>query len=77
MDNPDSRVGLFAPDSDCYDEFKQLFNPVIEDYHNIDLKKLKFKHDFGDPNNLPEFTEKYTDEILRSRIMVARTVEGK
>lgn len=32
--NLDSGVGLYAPDAEAYNLFKDLFNPVIEEYHN-------------------------------------------
>ena len=31
--NLDSGVGIYAPDAEAYTLFKELFNPVIEDYH--------------------------------------------
>jgi protein-arginine kinase len=32
--NLDSGVGIYAPDAEAYTLFKELFNPVIQDYHN-------------------------------------------
>jgi protein-arginine kinase len=32
--NLDSGVGLYAPDAEAYTLFKELFDPVIQDYHN-------------------------------------------
>lgn len=32
--NLDSGVGVYAPDAESYTLFKELFNPIIEDYHN-------------------------------------------
>lgn len=32
--NLDSGVGLYAPDAEAYTMFKDLFDPVIEEYHN-------------------------------------------
>lgn len=32
--NLDSGVGLYAPDAESYTMFKDLFDPVIEEYHN-------------------------------------------
>jgi len=32
--NLDSGVGVYAPDAEAYTTFKELFNPIIEDYHD-------------------------------------------
>jgi protein-arginine kinase len=32
--NLDSGVGVYAPDAEAYTLYKELFNPLIEDYHN-------------------------------------------
>jgi protein-arginine kinase len=32
--NLDSGVGVYAPDAEAYTTFKELFDPLIEDYHN-------------------------------------------
>ncbi|KAJ1357798.1 hypothetical protein KIN20_016030 [Parelaphostrongylus tenuis] len=34
VENLDSSVGLYAPDAEAYTLFADLFNPVIEEYHN-------------------------------------------
>ncbi|KAK6045604.1 ATP:guanido phosphotransferase protein [Cooperia oncophora] len=34
VENLDSGVGLYAPDAESYTLFADLFNPVIEEYHN-------------------------------------------
>ncbi|KAK4307593.1 hypothetical protein Pmani_020658 [Petrolisthes manimaculis] len=31
--NPDSGVGVYAPDAESYIMFRDLFDPVIDDYH--------------------------------------------
>jgi protein-arginine kinase len=32
--NLDSGVGVYAPDAESYTLFKELFNPIIQEYHN-------------------------------------------
>ena len=76
VENPDSHVGLYAPDPDCYDTFPEIFWPVIGDYHKVDVFSLKAIHDFGNPTLLPEFDAKYTDSIVSTRIRVGRTLKG-
>ncbi len=34
MKNLDSGVGVYAPDAEAYTMFKELFDPIIEEYHN-------------------------------------------
>jgi creatine kinase len=76
VENPDSSVGLYAPDPDCYDIFPEIFWPVISDYHKVDVFSLKSVHDFGDPKELPDFESKYADQIISLRIRVGRTLKG-
>ncbi|CAF0887529.1 unnamed protein product [Brachionus calyciflorus] len=76
VENPNSSVGLYAPDPDCYDTFPEIFWPVISDYHKVDVYSLKSIHDFGNPNDLPDFDSKYADSIVSSRIRVGRTLDG-
>jgi len=33
VNNFDSGVGVYAPDAEAYTTFKELFDPIIEDYH--------------------------------------------
>lgn len=30
----DSGVGVYAPDAEAYELFHELFDPIIQDYHN-------------------------------------------
>jgi arginine kinase len=76
LENPDSSVGLYAPDPDCYDTFPEIFWPVISEYHKVDVANLQAVHDFGEPNSMPEFESKYSDAIVSTRIRVGRTIEG-
>lgn len=76
VENPDSSVGLYAPDPDCYDTFPEIFLPVISDYHKIDATTIKSVHDFGDSKLLADFQGKYKDAIVSTRIRVGRTLKG-
>ena len=40
VENPDSEIGLYAPDPDSYDTFHELFYPVISEYHKVDANKV-------------------------------------
>ncbi len=76
IENPDSSVGLYAPDPDCYDVFPELFWPVISDYHKVDASSIQSVHDFGDPKQLADLEKKYMNSIVSTRIRVGRTLKG-
>jgi len=76
LEFPDSNVGLYAPDPDCYDVFAEVFNPVIAEYHKVDVATLKSIHDLGDAANLEDLPQNYQDQIVSTRVRVGRTVKG-
>uniref|UniRef100_A0A5S6QL07 arginine kinase n=1 Tax=Trichuris muris TaxID=70415 RepID=A0A5S6QL07_TRIMR len=75
--NLDSSIGAYAPDPQSYTTFKELFDPIIEDYHGFKRDEKQPNEDFGE-NRLGELTNldpegKY---VLSTRIRCARTVKG-
>lgn len=74
--NPKSNVGLYAPDAESYDVFGDLFNPVIAEYHKVDVATLESKHDLGNADNLEELSTEYAENIVSTRVRVGRTVKG-
>jgi len=76
LENPDSSVGLYAPDPEAYDTFKDLFYPVIAEYHKVDVNTLKSVHDLGNADNLRDLPQNYQDQIVSTRVRVGRTVKG-
>ena len=76
LENPDSNVGLYAPDPEAYDTFADLFHPVIADYHKVDVAKLKSVHDLGDASKLEDLPAEYAEQIVSTRVRVGRTVKG-
>lgn len=76
VENPDSNVGLYAPDPDAYDTFSELFYPVIGEYHKVDVANLKSIHDLGDASQLEDLPQDYQDRIVSTRVRVGRTVKG-
>jgi arginine kinase len=76
LENPDIIVGLYAPDPLCYDTFSEIFWPIIENYHKVNIKSLKSNHDYGDLNEISEINAEYSDTIASIRIEVSRTIEG-
>lgn len=76
-ENPDCECGLFAPDPECYDQFAEIFLPVIADYHKLDISQIgECVHDMGDSSQLPDLELKYTDSIVSTRVSVSRTING-
>jgi len=76
VENPDSGVGLYAPDAESYSVFSDLFDPIIEDYHKG--FKSSDKHpscDFGDVGTLSNVDPegKY---VLSTRVRCGRSMEG-
>lgn len=45
IENPDSSIGIYAPDAHSYAVFSPLFLPVIVEYHGYDVEKSAHKHD--------------------------------
>ncbi|CAF0924764.1 unnamed protein product, partial [Didymodactylos carnosus] len=76
LENPDSSIGLYAPDPECYDVFRCLFWPVIMDYHKVDVRTLTFKHNFGNPDDLPDLSSQLNEMIVSTRARVGRTIAG-
>ena len=67
--------GIYAGDGDCYTDYADLFNPIIEDYHGIpDITKHNQKTDL-DPNNLQGAIGDDVP-VLSTRIRVGRSIEG-
>jgi len=78
----DQHVGIYAADEDCYIDFKDLFDPIIEDYHQIKEKREEAKK-----NNVPlhqsdldvtKITETISDDVpvVSTRIRVGRNIKG-
>jgi len=76
VENPDSGIGIYAPDAEAYTLFASLFDPIIEDYH------VGFGHedkhpasDFGDVNSLVNVDPegKY---VVSTRVRCGRSMKG-
>ncbi|XP_017840490.1 arginine kinase [Drosophila busckii] len=75
LKNPDSGVGIYAPDPEAYSTFSDIFDPIIEDYHG-GFKKTSvhpptcfgFGSDFPnlDPDNL---------YIVSTRVRCGRSIK--
>ncbi len=76
LENPDSNVGLYAPDPEAYDTFAEVFHPVIAEYHKVDVATLKSVHDLGNADNLEDLPQNFQDQIVSTRVRVGRTIKG-
>ena len=76
FENLDSGVGLYAPDAESYTLFKELFDPVIDDYHKG--FKPTDKHpptDFGDVNTLCN-VDPDNQFVISTRVRCGRSLQG-
>lgn len=76
FENPESLVGLYAADPECYSLFADLFDPLIDDYHKGFKKSDRHPAtNWGDINSIGSIDPK-GDLIVSTRIRCARTLEG-
>lgn len=76
MENLDSGVGIYAPDAESYTLFKELFDPVIQDYHGG--FKPTDKHpasDWGDLNTLVDL-DPSGQFVVSTRVRCGRSLQG-
>ncbi|XP_074602418.1 arginine kinase 1 isoform X2 [Brevipalpus obovatus] len=76
VENLDSGVGIYAPDAESYTLFKELFDPIIEDYHGG--FKPTDKHpasDWGDLNTLVDL-DPTGEFVVSTRVRCGRSLKG-
>jgi creatine kinase len=76
VENPDSGVGIYAPDAESYTTFADLFDPIIDDYHKGFKKTdMQPKCDFGDLNT---FVNVDPDNafVVSTRVRCGRSIQG-
>ena len=56
--------------------FKEIFFPLISEFHRLDIDNFEFKHEFGFPEDLPNMSDDLLSEILSTRVRVGRTIKG-
>lgn len=74
VDNPDFHVGILAGDEECYTVFADLFDKVIDEYHNGFKTTDNHKTDL-DPTKIVggQLDDKY---VVSSRIRTGRNIKG-
>ncbi|XP_037039589.1 arginine kinase Lit v 2-like isoform X1 [Bradysia coprophila] len=74
LENHDSVLGIYATNLQCYDQFSEIFDPVIEAYHGFGKEAVQANNDWGDPQAFELFSE--NDEVVVSiRIGCTRNME--
>ncbi|XP_046916694.2 arginine kinase [Dermatophagoides farinae] len=73
--NHDSNIGVYAPDPDAYQIFSDLFNRIIDEYHNFSATE---KHPTSDFGKLSDFIDLDPENkfIISTRIRCGRSVKG-
>lgn len=76
FENPDSGVGIYAPDAESYSLFSDLFDPIIEDYHKGFKKTDKHPaRDFGDVDSFGN-VDPTGEFVVSTRVRCGRSMEG-
>lgn len=76
VENLDSGVGIYAPDAESYSLFSDLFDPVIDDYHQG--FKPTDRHppsDFGDLSTLVD-VDPNNEFVISTRVRCGRSLQG-
>lgn len=73
--NPDSSVGLYAPDAEAYTLFRDLFEPVIQEYHGLAPGEGHPGINLGSPNVLGDLNE-WGPYVVSTRVRCARSLEA-
>jgi len=76
--NLDSGVGVYAPDAESYTTFKELFDPIIQDYHGgFSPSARQPAVDLGDNqlDKLPDL-DPSGEYIISTRIRCGRSFKG-
>lgn len=71
IENPDSSIGIYAGDAQCYELFNEIFTPLIREYHHRDTHIVE-------PSRQPLSLEDPDPEgrfILSTRIRIARNLK--
>ena len=73
--NTDSGIGVYAGSPDSYLAFKELFTPIIEEYHKIKIVDAGHVSNMDHNQlNCPPFTEEDAQMIKSTRIRVGRNL---
>jgi arginine kinase len=74
VDNPDSNIGAYAGDEDCYGKFSALFDPIIEAYHGFLPEEMESRDEFREDACWSDLNFS-GDQVVSTRIRLARNVK--
>lgn len=72
--NPDSGIGIYAGDEESYIIFKDIFDPIINEYHNFSQNDNHISNLNIDDLKAPQI-ENQNDYIISTRIRVGRNLK--
>ncbi|RZC35362.1 ATP-gua Ptrans domain containing protein, partial [Asbolus verrucosus] len=76
LENLDSGVGIYAPDSEAYVIFADIFDPIIDDYHGGFKKTARHPPtNWGDLNSIGNVDPDGT-YVISTRIRCGRSLDG-
>lgn len=70
----DEHIGLLATDSECYNMFFDVFEPIIRECHNLSDEYLQPTYDWGSENELSKL-DPDGDLILSTKFTCRRSLE--
>ncbi|XP_066956668.1 arginine kinase-like [Macrobrachium rosenbergii] len=74
--NPDSSIGVYAPDAESYTLFHELYDPIIDEYHGgFSPKEYHPGINFGTADALGDLNE-WGNYVVSTRVRCARSIEG-
>lgn len=73
MDFDDQHCGIYAGDADSYEDFKDVFEPIILEYHGL---KPDFKHQSDMDVSKINGNINPDAPVKSTRIRVGRSIEG-
>lgn len=75
VENPDSSVGIYAPDAESYRVFSLLFNNVISAYHHVEPRDKHYR-DMDDAKLPRENLDPSGESVISTRVRVGRNLAG-
>lgn len=73
--NPDSNIGIYAADAECYTLFAEIFDPIIQDYHGFRKSQSHPPTDWGDVSSIKNVDPK-GELVISTRVRCARMLDG-
>ena len=72
--HPTSFLGCHVGDLESYETFKDLFHPIIEKYHRVEMKDLNHVTDLDEDKITSDLSESAKSRIISTRVRIARNL---